>query len=62
MATALAYAAASVPLSSEVSTTLTVGARAAYEVFADPMEIPRWLPIVQTARVLGRHSAGQRAL
>ncbi len=61
MATALAYAAASVPLSSEVSTTLTVGARAAYEVFADPMEIPRWLPIVQTARVLGRHLDGRPA-
>ncbi len=61
MATALAYAAASVPLSSEVSTTLTVGARAAYEVFSDPMEIPRWLPIVQTARVLGRHLDGRPA-
>ncbi len=61
MATALAYAAPSSPLASEVSTTLTLGARAAYEVFADAMEIPRWLPIVQTARVLSRHLDGRPA-
>jgi hypothetical protein len=54
MATALAYAHQVSPLASEVSTTLTVGAAAAYEVFADAVEIPRWLPIVQTARVLTR--------
>lgn len=42
------------PLASEVSTTLSVGAREAYEVFADATEIPRWLPIVQSARVLTR--------
>ncbi|MEO8706979.1 MAG: hypothetical protein ABI867_43530 [Kofleriaceae bacterium] len=55
MATALAYAPSIFhegPLVSEVSTTLTIGAAAAYEVFADAVEIPRWLPIVQTARVL----------
>lgn len=61
MATALAYAAPVSPLASEVSTTLTLGARASYEVFADAMEIPRWLPIVQTARVLTRHLDGRPA-
>jgi len=59
MATALAYAPQVSPLSSEVSTTLTVGAQAAYEVFADAIEIPRWLPIVQTARILTRHLDGR---
>lgn len=59
MATALAYAAPVSPLTSEVSTTLTVGAKVAYEVFADAMEIPRWLPIVQTARVQSRHLDGR---
>ncbi len=61
MATALAYAPSLAPLASEVSTTLTVGARAAYEVFADSVEIPRWLPIVQQARVLTRHADGRPA-
>jgi hypothetical protein len=59
MATALAYAPPLSPLISEVSTTLTVGAKAAYEVFADPMEIPRWLPIIQSARVLTRQLDGR---
>lgn len=60
MATALAYAAPQVvPLTSEVSTTLTVSAGVAYEVFSDAMEIPRWLPIVQTARVLTRSRDGR---
>src|SRR5258706_16456404 len=58
MATALAYSAA-VPVSSEVSTTLPVGAGAAYEVFADAIEIPRWLPLVQAARVLSTHPDGR---
>ena len=58
MATALAFVPVS-PIASEVSTTLTVGAATAYEVFADAVEIPRWLPIVQTARVLGRHADGR---
>ena len=66
VATAAAAVAAlsvapSVPLVSEVSTTLTVGADAAYEVFADAMEIPRWLPIVQSARVLTRARDGRAA-
>jgi hypothetical protein len=61
MATALAYAAPAPvsPLISEVSTTLTVSAGVAYEVFADAGEIPRWLPIVQTARTLTRHADGR---
>lgn len=61
MATALAFAAAPViaPVASEVSTTLSVGAGVAYEVFADAVEIPRWLPIVQTARVVKRTPEGR---
>jgi hypothetical protein len=61
MATALAYpvSPAVSPLTSEVSTTLTVSAGVAYEVFADAVEIPRWLPIVQTARVVQRTDEGR---
>ena len=60
MATALAFAPPLVnPLASEVSTTLTVGAGVAYEVFADAVEIPRWLPLVQTARVVTRTPEGR---
>lgn len=61
VATALAINPVITPLTSEVSTTLTVGANAAYEVFADAVEIPRWLPLVQTAKVLGRHIDGRPA-
>ncbi len=60
MATALAFAPFS-PLTSEVSTTLSVGAGAAFEVFADAVEIPRWLPLVQTARVLMMQPDGRPA-
>lgn len=59
MATAVAYAAPSCPYSSEVSTTLTVAAGAAYEIFSDAVEIPRWLPLVQTARTLRRYTDGR---
>jgi hypothetical protein len=60
MATAaLAYQTTESPLSSEVSTTLTVSAGAAYEVFADAVEIPRWLPLVQSARILERATDGR---
>jgi hypothetical protein len=55
MATAVAFTQPA-PLASEVSTTLSVGARVAYEVFADAVEVPRWLPIIQTARVIARAS------
>jgi len=59
-ATAVAYApSAAAPLISEVSTTLTIGAGSAYEVFADAVEIPRWLPIVQSARVVARGEDGR---
>jgi hypothetical protein len=47
------------PLSSEVSTTLTVSAGSAFEVFADAVEIPRWLPLVQSARILTRRTDGR---
>ncbi len=47
------------PLASEVSTTLTVGAGTAYELFANAVEIPRWLPLVQNARVLERTDDGR---
>ncbi len=59
MAAALALAPSISPLTSEVSTTLSVGACVAYEVFADAVEIPRWLPIVQTARVSRRTPEGR---
>jgi hypothetical protein len=59
MGTALAYATSTTPLSSEVSTTLTVGAGVAYEIFSDAVEIPRWLPIVQAARTLARYPDGR---
>ena len=58
MATAFAFPR-SIPLASEVSTTLSVGAGVAYEVFADAVEVPRWLPIIQTARVLTRSDEGR---
>jgi len=58
MATAIAFAPTT-PMTSEVSTTLTISAGAAYEVFADAVEIPRWLPLVQTARILGRREDGR---
>ena len=38
--------------------TVTAGAA---EVFADAVEIPRWLPLVQTARILGSHADGRPA-
>lgn len=60
MATAIAFPPPN-PLSSEVSTTLSVNAGVAYEVFADAVEIPRWLPLVQTARVLASHPDGRPA-
>jgi hypothetical protein len=58
MATALAFQPET-PLASEVSTTLSVGAGAAYEIFADAIEIPRWLPLVQNSRVLSRRPDGR---
>jgi hypothetical protein len=60
MATALAFAPMT-PLSSEVSTTLSVAAGAAFEVFGDAIEVPRWLPLVQTARILALQPDGRPA-
>ena len=60
MATAFAYSPQT-PLESEVSTTLNVSAGAAFEVFADAIEIPRWLPLVQSARVLALQGDGRPA-
>jgi len=59
MAAALAYAAPPCPLASEVSTTLTVAAGVAYELFSDPAELPRWLPITQSARTLACYPNGR---
>ena len=61
MATALAYPTVIAPVSSEVSTTLSVSAGAAFEVFADAVEVPRWLPLVQAARVLSTQGDGRPA-
>jgi hypothetical protein len=59
MATAIAFSPETFPQASEVSTTLSVGAGAAFEIFADTSEIPRWLPLLQTARVLSRQADGR---
>lgn len=59
MVAAHAFAPTVSPLASEVSTTLSVGAGTAFEVFADAVEVPRWLPIVQTARVIHRTPEGR---
>ncbi len=48
-------------LASEVSTTLNVSAEVAFEVFADVAELPRWLPILQSSRVLDRNGDGRAA-
>jgi hypothetical protein len=60
MATATAFPV-DTPLVSEVSTTLTVGAPVAFAIFSDANEIPRWLPLVQHARVLSRRADGRAA-
>jgi hypothetical protein len=59
MATAIAYSTETFPHASEVSTTLSVSAGAAFEIFANAVEIPRWLPLLQTARVLTRRDDGR---
>jgi hypothetical protein len=58
MATAIAFTP-EFPNASEVSTTLSISAGAAFEIFADAVEIPRWLPLVQHARVLSRQDDGR---
>jgi hypothetical protein len=59
MATAIAYRPEMSPLTSEVSTTLSVAAGNAFEVFADTASVPRWLPIVQTSRILENDPDGR---
>jgi ribosome-associated toxin RatA of RatAB toxin-antitoxin module len=49
------------PLESEVSTTLAVEASEAYELFVEIEDVPRWLPIVQHARVVERRPDGRAA-
>lgn len=56
---ATAAHAAPGPLFGEVSTTLTVSAGVAYEIFSDALEVSRWLPIVQTARTIVRYPDGR---
>ncbi|MEZ4402074.1 MAG: hypothetical protein R3B06_18755 [Kofleriaceae bacterium] len=47
------------PLATEVATTLPVRAEVAYEVFVDAGETPRWLAVVQSARVMARTAEGR---
>lgn len=61
LASRIASAAAPAASASEVSTTLPLGAAAAYGVFTDAAEVPRWLPIVQSARVMSRDLEGRAA-
>jgi hypothetical protein len=59
MAAAFAPALTQPPLFSEVSTTLTVAAGAAYEIFSDSADLARWLPIAQAARTVARYPDGR---
>jgi uncharacterized membrane protein len=43
----------------ELSTSLPIPAAAAYEAFCDAEEIPRWLSVVQSVRVLARTPSGR---
>ena len=54
-----AATAALSPVSTEVATTLPVRAEVAFEVFADAGETPRWLSVVQSAKVLERAADGR---
>ena len=58
---AAALATQILPMSSEVSTTLSVGAGVAYEIFADVVQTPRWLPVLESCKVLERNVAGRPA-
>jgi hypothetical protein len=46
------------PITTEVSVTLPVAAAQAFEVFADAGETPRWLRVVQSARIVERGDDG----
>jgi|GEM_PF-1172105 len=47
------------PVSTEVAATLSVRAALAFEIFADAGATPRWLSVVQSARVLEREAGGR---
>ncbi len=47
------------PITTEVSATLPVGARAAFEAFSDVAQTPRWLSVVQSARVCRKDAEGR---
>ena len=54
-----AAAASAPPITTEVSVTLPASAADAFEIFADVAETPRWLRVVQSARVLERADDGR---
>jgi ribosome-associated toxin RatA of RatAB toxin-antitoxin module len=47
------------PICTEVSATLPVGARTAFEAFSDVAQTPRWLSVVQSARVCRTDAEGR---
>jgi Polyketide cyclase / dehydrase and lipid transport len=47
------------PITTTASATLPVGADAAFRAFGDAAETPRWLPVLQAARVLARDDRGR---
>jgi uncharacterized membrane protein len=47
------------PITTEVSATLPVGAGTAFEAFADIAQTPRWLSVVQSARVVKKDENGR---
>jgi uncharacterized membrane protein len=47
------------PITTEASATLPIAADIAYEVFADAAEATRWMPILQSARVLAHDDDGR---
>jgi hypothetical protein len=50
------------PITTEVSATLPVGAGTAFEAFADVAQTPRWLSIVQSARIARVDDRGRPAV
>jgi hypothetical protein len=50
------------PITTEVSATLPVGAGTAFEAFGDVTKTPRWLSVVQSARVVRSDAHGRPLL
>jgi len=50
------------PITTEVSATLPVGAGTAFQAFADVARTPRWLSVVQSARVVRGDAHGRPLL